>query len=116
MTDGPEMHSPFTGRWIARIGNKIICQGGSPDQVLGAAKSIRGKETIIISYIPLTQIMTFPSIFSQIQKILAHEPDVYLVGGAVRNALLNQQVNDLDFAVTSKCRKDSPVCQPGITD
>lgn len=100
MADVPETRSPFTGRWIARIGNKIICQGGSPDQVFKAAKSIRGKETIIISFIPLSQIMSFPPIFNKIQEILSHEQNIYLVGGAVRNALLNQVANDLDFTVS----------------
>jgi tRNA nucleotidyltransferase/poly(A) polymerase len=93
--------NPFTGRWIARIGSSIICQGGSPEQVSRAAKSIRGKERFIIAYIPLPKIMTFQPLFYKIQEILAAETGVYLVGGAVRNALLNQQANDLDFAIVS---------------
>ena len=97
--------NPFTGRWIARIGPSIICQGGSPDQVSRAAKSIRGKERFIISYIPLTDIMAFPPLFYEIQEILATETGVYLVGGAVRNALLNQQANDLDFVIVSNVEK-----------
>ena len=97
--------NPFTGRWIARIGSSIICQGGSPEQVSRAAKSIRGKERFIISYIPLTKPMTFQPLFYRIQKILTAETGVYLVGGAVRNALLNQQANDLDFAVVSNVEK-----------
>ena len=105
MIDRPESFSPFTGRWIARIGHSIICQGGSPDQVFSAAKSIRGKERFIISYIPLADIMTFPPVFYKIQEILAGEAGVYLVGGAVRNALLNQLANDLDFAVASNVEK-----------
>jgi poly(A) polymerase len=97
--------NPFTGRWIARIGHNIICQGGSPEQVSRAAKSIRGKERFIISFIPLTEIMAFPPLFYRIQEILNSETGVYLVGGAVRNALLNQQANDLDFAIVSNVEK-----------
>ena len=43
--------------------------------------------------------------FFQIQKILSNESNIYLVGGAVRNALLNQPMNDLDFAVPSGVEK-----------
>ena len=49
--------------------------------------------------------MTFQPLFYRIQKILTAETGVYLVGGAVRNALLNQQANDLDFAVVSNVEK-----------
>ncbi len=53
--------NPFTGRWIARIGPSIICQGGSPEQVCRAAKSIRGKERFIIAYIPYNENYDFPT-------------------------------------------------------
>ena len=105
MMNPRDSFNPFTGRWIARIGSSIICQGGSPEQVSRAAKSIRGKERFLISYIPLTKPMTFQPLFYRIQKILTAETGVYLVGGAVRNALLNQQANDLDFAVVSNVEK-----------
>ncbi len=49
--------------------------------------------------------MTFQPLFYKIQEILAAETGVYLVGGAVRNALLNQNANDLDFAVASNVEK-----------
>lgn len=98
-------HNPFAGRWIARIGKQVICQAGSADQVFRAAKSIRAKENLIISYLPLNEIMTFPSIFYKIQTILSKEPEVYLVGGAIRNALLGQPIHDLDFALTGNVEK-----------
>jgi tRNA nucleotidyltransferase/poly(A) polymerase len=103
--DSRDSFNPFTGRWIARIGPSIICQAGSPEQVSRAAKSIRGKERFIISFIPLTEIMAFPPLFYRIQEILNSETGVYLVGGAVRNALLNQPANDLDFAIVSNVEK-----------
>ncbi len=105
MCNGPKPFSPYTGRWIARIGSRIICQGGSPSQVFAGAKSIRGKESIILSYLPNTDIMLLPPIFYQIQQILAEEPGVFLVGGAIRNVLLGQEINDLDFAVSGNTGK-----------
>lgn len=99
MPDPSGIINPFSGRWIARVRNNIICQGGSANQVFRAAKSIRSKEKIIISYIPLDQIMTFQQIFYRIQDILSEEKGVFLVGGAVRNALLGLEAHDLDFAV-----------------
>ncbi len=44
--------------------------------------------------------MIFPPVLYQIQKILADETGVFLVGGAIRNVLLGQENNDLDFTVS----------------
>ena len=105
MPDLSGASNPFSGRWIARVRNNIICQGGSADQVFRAAKSIRGKEKIIISFIPLNQPMPFPQMFYKIQEILSDEAGIFLVGGAIRNALLGQAAHDLDFAVEKNTEK-----------
>ena len=104
-TDEVEPVSPYSGRWIARIGQAIISQGGSPEQVFKAAKAVRAKETILISYIPLNRVMTFHPIFLQVQQILSGVPGIYLVGGAVRDALLGRRAGDLDFAVQNATEK-----------
>ncbi len=102
--DQPDLLShPYAGRWIARIGNQILAHGYGPEQVRAAARLLRHKEIPLISYIPQAQMMVFPESFYQLQALFLHRQDIYLVGGAVRDALLNQPVRDLDFV----CLKDT---------
>lgn len=94
---------PYAGRWIARIGNQILTHGYDPAQVRAAARQLRHKEIPLISYIPQAQVMVFPESFYQLQTLFQHRQDIYLVGGAVRDALLNLPLRDLDFV----CMKDT---------
>ena len=86
----------YTGRWVARLRGKIIAQGGTPEQALQTAQKIRHKETPEIIY--MSAPFTFSPLLNSVHAAL---PDVelYLVGGAVRDALLNRVSHDLDFAV-----------------
>ncbi len=96
MEDKNPSVASYTGRWVARLRGKIIAQGGTPEQALQAAQKIRHKETPEIIYMPA------PFTFSPLlDSVHAAVPDVelYLVGGAVRDALLNRVSHDLDFAV-----------------
>lgn len=90
---------PYEGRWIARIGQNIISQGGSFTQAQSSAGFIRSKETVIIAYIPMDMTMGFHPLFDQVRGILHGYVNVYLVGGAVRDALLGKKGADLDFTV-----------------
>ena len=49
--------------------------------------------------------LTLSPLVSQVQKQLAGTPDVYLVGGAVRDALLGKSSHDLDFVVKGNSLK-----------
>jgi tRNA nucleotidyltransferase/poly(A) polymerase len=90
--------SPYAGRWVARLHGKIIAQGGTPEQALRAAQTSRPKERPEIIFMPL-----FPTPSPLLDKIreLLPEQEIYLVGGAVRDMLLNRISRDLDFAVPS---------------
>jgi poly(A) polymerase len=96
---------PYAGRWIARIRWQIVGQGGTPRQALAAAYSSRFKEKPILSYIPFERLMAFHPIVFEIQRILASFEDVYLVGGAVRDALLGRTGHDLDFVCLNSTRR-----------
>jgi tRNA nucleotidyltransferase/poly(A) polymerase len=100
MQDNPDKPtSPYAGRWVARVRGRIIAQGGTPEQALHAAKLSRYKEKPEIVYMPA------PFSYSPwIDKVRDALPDqeVYLVGGAVRDMLLNRASPDLDFALPSK--------------
>ena len=95
---------PYAGRWIARINSNIIACGGTPEQVLRFSRAARYKEIPTIAYVPLQDNMIFPEIFYQLQNALKAEPGVYLVGGAVRDALLSLPIHDLDFVCTHNAK------------
>jgi tRNA nucleotidyltransferase/poly(A) polymerase len=98
----PDDHPPssYSGRWIARVRGQIVAQGGTPDQARRAAQSSRHKETPEIIFMPPTTPFSFSPLLDKVRDAL---PDVelYLVGGAVRDAMLGRLSHDLDFAAPS---------------
>jgi putative nucleotidyltransferase with HDIG domain len=90
---------PYAGRWVARLKGRTIGQGGTPEQARQAAKASRFKEKPEITFMPTNNSLTFSPLLDQVQDILKKEKDVYLVGGAVRDALLGLASKDLDFAL-----------------
>lgn len=96
---------PYAGRWIACIGDQIIGQGGTPAQALHAAQASRFKEIPQITYVPPTQPLQIHPILEKIAEYFPPGFAVYVVGGAVRNALLQQTVTELDFIVPEEAIK-----------
>ncbi|MFA5873404.1 MAG: HDIG domain-containing metalloprotein [Anaerolineales bacterium] len=88
----------YAGRWVARLRGRIIAQGGTPEQARRAAQS-RYKETPEIIFMPTNFPLTFPQILDSVRTALPDGLTVYLVGGAVRDALLGRQIHDLDFVL-----------------
>lgn len=89
--------SPYTGRWVARLHGKIIAQGDSAEEVRRAARTSRYKESPEIVFMPSE--LAFSPILEDLHAALVHEQEIYLVGGAVRDALLGRESHDLDFVV-----------------
>ncbi len=90
---------PYAGRWVARLGQRIVGQGGTPDQAMLAAKALRFKETPQVIFVPTTQPLSFLPILEKIAQAMPANKSAYLVGGAVRDALLGRAGHDLDFVV-----------------
>ncbi len=98
MQDDPQSASAYAGRWVARLRGRIIAQGGTPEQALYAAQSMRYKEKPEILYMPLP--FTHSPLIEKVRDALP-EQEIYLVGGAVRDMLRNRISHDLDFATPS---------------
>src|SRR5687768_10189937 len=99
MQDNPEqISSPYAGRWVARVRGRIIAQGGTPEQALHAAQLSRHKEKPEIIYMPVH--VSYSPLIDKVRDALPDQ-EIYLVGGAVRDMLLNRASPDLDFALPS---------------
>lgn len=92
--------SAYAGRWIALAGGQIIGQGGTPEQARRASQAARYKESLKVEYVPISQPLPFPEQLEKIRCIVPDGKSVYLVGGAVRDALLGLPIHDLDFALS----------------
>lgn len=88
--------SNYAGRWVARIRGKIVAQGGTPEQALHAAQNTRHKEKLEIIYMPIQ--FPHPPLLDKVRDALPDQ-DITLVGGAVRDMILNRLSRDFDFAV-----------------
>ena len=95
----PNLFSGYAGRWIALLRGRIVGQGGTPRQALHAAKANRFKENPEIIYVPPSTPLSFSTLLDQIRPALPKDLSIYLVGGAVRDALLNRPTHDLDFVL-----------------
>lgn len=89
--------SPYAGRWVARLRGKVIAQGKTPEEARRAAQTHRHKETPEIVFMPAP--FSFSPLLVSVLKSLPSDQEIYLVGGAVRDALLGRESRDLDFAV-----------------
>ena len=90
--------NPYAGRWVARLHGRLVAQGGTPDQARRAAQS-RFKETPEVVFMSTPFPLEFPPILEAVRNALPDDLTVYLVGGAVRDALLVRPVHDLDFVM-----------------
>jgi tRNA nucleotidyltransferase/poly(A) polymerase len=89
----------YAGRWVALLGEVVVGQGGTPQQALRAAKAARPKENPVVVFVPVPNQLEFSDIFTRIAAALPADLPVYLVGGAVRDAMLGKGVHDLDFVL-----------------
>jgi tRNA nucleotidyltransferase/poly(A) polymerase len=92
--------SGYAGRWIARLGGQIVGQGGTPEQALQAAKTARFKENPEVIYVSAGQPLAIHPLVDTVRGLLPPDTQAFLVGGAVRDALLARSTHDLDFVLS----------------
>jgi tRNA nucleotidyltransferase/poly(A) polymerase len=93
-----EEKSSYAGRWVARLRGRVVAQGGTPEQARRAAQS-RFKEAPEIKFVPMTIPLFMPPILDTVRAALPEGAKVYLVGGAVRDLLINKKTHDFDFTL-----------------
>jgi poly(A) polymerase len=99
-----EDENAYAGRWVARLRGRVVAQGGTPEHARRAAQS-RFKETTEIIFMKSLSPLTFPPLLDSVRAALPDDLTVYLVGGAVRDALLGRPIHDLDFALAKEAIK-----------
>lgn len=92
----------YAGRWVALSGEAVAGVGHTAEEALQLARRNRPKERFRILFVeePGGQPLALSPLLDRLRPFL-HQQDrpVYLVGGAVRDALLNRISHDLDFVV-----------------
>lgn len=96
--DEPTPESAYSGRWVARVQGTIIGHGGTPRLALLAAQTNRHKERPNISFIPPESPLRLSPLIGRVGAVLSDQ-ELYLVGGALRDALLGRISHDFDFAL-----------------
>ncbi len=89
---------PYAGRWVAVIRQRVVAQGGTPQQARAAAQS-RFKERPEIRYVPMNPPLSLPPLLESVRAALPDDLPLYLVGGAIRDLWLRRPVHDFDFAL-----------------
>ncbi len=94
--------SAYTGRWVALAGDEVAGVGFTGLEALHMARKNRYKARLTVQYVddPAGERLVLPPLLERLRPLLAQSSQpVYLVGGAVRDALLGRYTNDLDFAL-----------------
>lgn len=105
-------YAPYRNRWIAVVNDRVVGVGDNADQAYRTAKGVRPKDRPKLLYVDQAGLAHLQpdnlrqwfenERLKQIALLLRHHSaEVYLVGGAVRDALLGQldMVADLDLIV-----------------
>lgn len=101
----PSLPSAYAGRWVALVKGQVVAQGQTRDATFLAARAIRPKEPLELRYMHETLPIFDAPLMRQLREYLPANQTIYLVGGAVRDAILGREVHDLDFAVPQNALK-----------
>lgn len=94
--------SSYVGQWVALIDNNIVGADPDPEEALRQAGEHADRHRTRLRYVEVLEGEPLPlaPLLEQIRPLLTREGQpIYLVGGAVRDALLGRTSHDLDFVL-----------------
>jgi putative nucleotidyltransferase with HDIG domain len=94
--------SPYAGRWIALAGEQVAGVGHTAAEAMRLARRNRSRERFSLRFVEASggELLALSPLLERLRPLLdKQEMPVYLVGGAVRDALLGRVSHDLDFLV-----------------
>lgn len=94
--------SAYVGRWVALAGDEVAGVGFTGEEALHMARQNRYKARLTVQFVddPAGEALALSPLLERLRPLLAQfSQPVYLVGGAVRDALLGGYTNDLDFVL-----------------
>lgn len=92
----------YAGRWVALLGEQVIGVGYTADQAEHLARRNRPRERFTLRFVerPSPNPLPLSPLLDDLRPLLQQqEIPTYLVGGAVRDAVLGRMSHDLDFVV-----------------
>ena len=100
--------SAYAGRWVALFGDQVAGVGETAEAAAQMARHSRPKERFVLRFVddPAGETLALSPLLEKIRPLLhTQSQPVYLVGGAVRDALLGRISHDLDFVVPANAIK-----------
>ena len=94
--------TPYAGLWVALVGDLVAGVGHSPEEAKRLAQHNRPKERPFLHFVeaPGGEPLHLPPLLDELRPFFSQQENpVYLVGGAVRDALRGVASHDLDFVV-----------------
>lgn len=105
--DLPDL-SAYAGRWVALFGEQVTGVGQTAEAAAHMARHSRPKERFVLRFVddPAGEPLALSPLLERLRPLLQTQSQpVYLVGGAVRDALLGRVSHDLDFVVPANAIK-----------
>lgn len=107
ITSLPDL-TPYAGRWVALVAGHVAGVGFTPEEARRLARYNRPKERFWLQFVEELEgePLRLPELLTRLRPFLSQQEDpIYLVGGAVRDALLGRPGHDLDFAMPQQAIK-----------
>lgn len=89
----------YAGRWVALIKGQVAGTGATQAEALASAQLSQSKAQPQVMFVPEDFPYELPEIIVRVRASVPQPENVWLVGGAVRDAMLSRAGHDLDFAV-----------------